>query len=331
MEAHRSSSLFLFRRRYHILPGLTRSLLERCLRAAPKLIRTLHARRLGGYPRFSLEHLAQKGDFDTIIHALEHPYWSDQALRDWLDYQGPVPYQETALHRLLKYQPPLHAVAQLMATLRQLNQQDGLVRSLMVGSHQHDHVKISSSSSHAFFCLEEWRDRLGRNPLHMAAASACDVDVIALLLDGETGSMPAVWKDKLGRYPLHWICCHGGRQQSRKKLHSQLAVENVRRVILRLLSVFPQALVMVDNTGCTPLDLARASGADAAIVQMLEDATRMYQDSKRREEDNMWLDLTESTVEISHSMDDWFDDDDVSSLDSTERREWSSSSSGVSI
>ena len=324
-----------------MLPGLTRSLSARCVRAAPKLIRTASLRRIGhqGRPRCSLEQLARKGDFAAISSLLQGACMKDQALYDWLNEKPTIKDEETALHRLLKHQPPVELVRQLREKLIQLHQGDhgSIKMKILDESNESNDENLPSQCQEETFIIEEWLDSRGRNPLHIASASACHIHVIDLLLDGETCTMPAVWKDDFGRYPLHWICAnpHGqtfslkNEKSPNKKLSRaartsayQKAVTNVRRIIARLITIFPEALAIADKSGCMPLDLARSNKADTSIILLLDrslSALRKLK-SEHSENGNVWMDLSETTLEISNSTDDC-DSDDVSSLGTFEQAE----------
>lgn len=83
-------------------------------------------------------------------------------------------------------------------------------------------------------------------PLHIAIRTGCDFNVWERLAYSE---LPMITMDDVGRYPLHWVC-------ALKKLPRGLKKEQIVEFVNRLIKIYPQASIIPDVYGKTPLDLA---------------------------------------------------------------------------
>jgi len=111
---------------------------------------------------------------------------------------------------------------------------------------------LSCAPPHAVW--EDATNGAGQTALHLAAASNVAPPIVQRLLSGVTACMPACTKDSVGRHALHYACT--------VRCDTQQVV-----VIDLILQAYPQAVLIADDEGHTPLDLA--VGNDD-VVQLLE-------------------------------------------------------------
>jgi hypothetical protein len=270
------------------------------------VIRSQSARRgVSRRPRLSLEQLAKHGKFRAILNVLLDDQMDDVALKSWLSES--CSGGETALHRLLRYQPPWRLVDSLTKKLTTLE---------FVGTS----IGSSESENDVVFIPELSRDDQGRTPLHIAAEAGCHFEVIDRLMEGTTCVMPALTKDDHGRFPLHWACtnpsgvspCMSSENLSSKSMSSKSTsskghslrsfmsssrrlisstrkrrekpvvatpelMDNMINVIRMLVNVYPEAAFIPDEHGLTPLALARQSESDVSVLEVLEYAVKSHQ------------------------------------------------------
>jgi ankyrin repeat protein len=95
--------------------------------------------------------------------------------------------------------------------------------------------------------------------LHTAVANGCSRSVVETILYDHNGLNQARSPDDVGRYPLHWACVNP-RKAKKQVCHT---------VVELLLSVYPEAQDIADNSGHTPLDLAKMHRTSGTIVRLL--------------------------------------------------------------
>lgn len=101
-----------------------------------------------------------------------------------------VSSDETPLHRIVRFQPPVDVV-------------DSIIKQLQTVHAAEHHVLPDT------LVPEEVTDADGRNALHVACAWNAHFTVIQRLVAGTSAIMPALRKDQHGRLPLHYFCCEG--------------------------------------------------------------------------------------------------------------------------
>ena len=289
-------------------------------------LRPKHRIRHSG-PRVSFEHLASNQKFRAILKILNDEQMDQDVLRTWLNADRND--GETALHVLVRYQPPEKLVDLLAKKMIHLSDPE---------------TCCWNQNSDAVFIPENSRDDHGRTPLHIAAEAGCHFGVIDRLLEGETCVMPAVTKDDYGRFPLHWACANPSgiarglssrsrssfrsfmsssrrlafsRRTSANKLSNPELLENMINVIRMLLKVYPEAASVPDEDGMTPYRLAQHFQADSSVLEVLADAVKTYQKpgGSTMCEDSEFT-AFELSVDLSRGSTHGIDDieDDVSSL-----------------
>jgi len=238
-------------------------------------------------PRSSFLKLARQRRFIEMLEILEKPFEYD--IEGWLfhntvasnrssrpllignsddDYKLHLFRGESPLHVILPFHPPVENVDLL--------------------------IQYLSASKQSQAVPEDVLDMLGRTPLHVAAAHGCSAKVVARLINGVSAIMPAVAKDAMGRHALHWACTnpHGcendissninfrRKKISRNKFIDGLsATENRIQVVTLLLEAYPEAVLIADDEGLKPIDLALAHRSDQRIIELLEKHQEMCQSS----------------------------------------------------
>ena len=240
-------------------------------------------------PGFSFENMLRQGRLDEISAVLEAPQVRDPELMTWLNES--CTGRETALHVLARYQANAKLVDLMVRTLKRL---------------QISKASGRESASRSVICIpEDARDDVGRTPLHVAAASGSRVEVIDRLLGGEMLVMSTYTRDKFGRYPLHWACANPSglpdpsivddfpsfpshkpfrKSSTRRPLldlpksesrRAKSRVHNMTFMIQMLISVHPEAVLVRDENGMTPYDLALVSDVDPVILNLLQSAIKL--------------------------------------------------------
>jgi hypothetical protein len=172
--------------------------------------------------------LAKQRKFDEIMCILKDQ--DPDVVAVWLDDTKAM-QRGTPLHIVLAFHPPVPLVNMLCAVLTR----GGVSPEDSVDSH-------------------------GRTPLHIAAASTCDLAVLHRLLYGTA----AMICDNLQRCPLHYACSF---KKSKKE-------DDRKAAIYLLIEAYPMARSIIDATGQKPLDIARKSKADQSVLcALIEDST----------------------------------------------------------
>jgi hypothetical protein len=115
----------------------------------------------------------------------------------------------------------------------------------------------------------------GRTPLHIAVACGCSLAVVDVLLHNDYEAVYMM--DHTNRYPLHWACTclylsTTTTTTSAPKSYSsrEREVNNLVQIINRLMEIYAMAVIIKDDMGCTPLDIAQSVHADPRIIQALQ-------------------------------------------------------------
>jgi hypothetical protein len=165
-------------------------------------------------------------------------------------------------------------------------------------------------------------DAKGRTPLHIAATFGCSLDVVALLMAGN--STAALTKDLAGRYPLHWACAHSVSSYALSKKAQKKAADSMVQVINALIEAYVVAAVVKDQAGHTPLDLAVAAHADPRTIAALQLVAKILAANNNNNGANKNTNKTSSTstkstyeiMPVKVAVFDGDNDDDVSSVGS---------------
>jgi hypothetical protein len=206
-------------------------------------------------PRASFFKLARQHRFAEILEILRRKNVYD--LDIWLFHNLHSFRGESPLHMIMHYHPTPTVVDKLIEYLS------------------------SSKTSHAV--PEEAIDMQGFTPLHVGACKGCSASVMRRLITGVSVVMPAITKDSMGRHALHWACanprgkastalCTPFRQRRSLNTDGFSPVDNMVQVVVLLVKAYPEASTIPDMENNTPLDLARANGADPRIITLMEAA-----------------------------------------------------------
>lgn len=175
--------------------------------------------------------LAKHRKFDEILEKLQ--YKDIGELSSWL---GVVPSGSfvndndntvvcsLALHQIMMHRPPHNVVEMLIKKMKQVK--SGYIPEAAV-------------------------DEKSQTALHIAVEVGCDISVIKCLT--ASSDLPAFTMDTMGRFPLH-IACYLSPRRGRGM------VQNTEQIINHLLEVYPQAAIVPDLTGKTPLQLLLSRG-----------------------------------------------------------------------
>jgi Ankyrin repeats (3 copies) len=238
-----------------------------------------HASMLLSPPKLLLDvpfqQLLEQRNFDKIKAVLTSA--SDKSLLFWLYDTPKVPpatkhlggeellallTRETPLHRLVALQPPLAIVVSLVQRLTSMFQN----------------------------APKEMTDIEGRTPLHVSVISRGRSEMVRFLIKNSTA---AVVQDAWMRCPLHWACTQPGivtlkpgprgllpfmRSQSKDSSPIEKNDDMVLTVSA-LIRAFPEATVIRDCNGLTPLDLAIEHQADYRVVALVHSATNRLRQS----------------------------------------------------
>lgn len=272
----------------------------------------------------SFSSLAKEGRFPEIVHILKSQR-ADQ--KEWLR-AAITSHDESPLHILLQYQPPLHVVSLLIQKMS-----DG---HSTAGSHRR---KCDSNVPEAQV------DSMGRTPLHIACAFACSVAVVARLLNGAATYFPkpAAVRDFADMIPLHWAC------QTASNLTEKGDIDNMIHVVGFLVEAYPNGVLKPNSLGLTACDLFTTNQSNATIAKILDQAwekLQVQQDLEDEEEEknyNCSKDKSWIPMEVAVSPYDCNDYDDDGSMVSdlglrgaskrecrTNGLEWNSSAAPIS-
>jgi Ankyrin repeats (3 copies) len=192
----------------------------------------------------------------------------------------------TLLHHILLYKPPLEVV-DLVCHL--LNYE--LKRIV-------DQQKYNHSNEYCVG-IEEVCDKSGCTPLHIAIQHCCDHSVVTRLMQQQRTVQVKLCMslDNKGRTPLHWAvagstslvatrettCNRPGRFLCRLSclsysVHHRIDLDNMYHIIQLLLEKCPDATMILDNDGNTPIDIARMYNVEArVIIALLESEMKINQ------------------------------------------------------
>jgi Ankyrin repeats (3 copies) len=223
----------------------------------------------------TIERFAEKGKFDEIMALLSHD--DHDSVREWLlqeervcntstpEAGGVVHVVDkdsdssedseaapcalnttrvectTALHLILMHRPPVELVDLLCLKLTQLK---GIPYP------------------------EDFCDLNGMNPLHLAVANGCDIEVVRRLLSGGASELPALTLDHYGRLPLHWACTNVKRHGT-FFITSKKELDNTVKNAYILIRAFSNAKLYKDEHNQTPMDLALEHKVDERIIAAL--------------------------------------------------------------
>jgi hypothetical protein len=183
----------------------------------------------------SLLSLAKHRKFDEIVGKLEDK--DSGELSSWL---GVLPngsfgidHDNTAicslaLHQIMIHRPPANVVEMMIKKMKQVR--SGYIPEAAV-------------------------DEKNQTALHIAVEIGCGISVIKCLT--ATSDLPAFTMDTVGRFPLHIACCLSPRR-------GRGMIENTEQIINHLLEVYPQAAIVPDLTGKTPLQLLLGRGVSSS-------------------------------------------------------------------
>jgi hypothetical protein len=199
----------------------------------------------------TLLHLAKRGKFETMIDLLsgdDHQFYLDECAH-CANHHGALNLfmGKSTLQLVMAYRPPVILVDLLIRRSREHN------------------------SSH---CPEDSIDMQGRTPLHAAVQHGCSFETCKRLMGD---NLPVVMKDQMDRTPLHYACIastgySGTKFSCQYRENQSMAfsdVDNSYRIISALVSAYPEATMIADIYGKTPIILAKENGADNRIITLL--------------------------------------------------------------
>jgi hypothetical protein len=244
----------------------------------------------------SLLSLAKYRKYDEILEKLE--YKDSAELSMWL---GVVPNGvgveedntvvcSLALHQIMVYHPPNIVVQMLIKKMKQVK--SGYIPEAAV-------------------------DERNQTALHIAVEVGCDISVIKCLT--ASSDLPAFTMDNTGRFPLH-IACYASPRRGRGML------TNTEQTINHLLEIYPQAAIVPDLTGRTPLQLFVSRGISSKERRIVL-TLRMVQQLLSKEESTPSVTKTSTSTadeisDIHHLVSNFIlvnfaaDQDDMSSVGS---------------
>ena len=205
----------------------------------------------------TLLHLAKQGKFETMINLLkgdDHQFYLDECSDSANHHETLNMFMgKSTLQLVMTCRPPVALVDLLIQRCRE---------------HKPDH------------CPEDSVDMQGRTPLHAAVEHGCSIETCERLMGD---NLPVVMKDQLDRTPLHYACINSnastGSKQSRqyqekRKRNQCQSVEffegdNSYRIVCVLVLAYPEATMIADIYGKTPIILAKEHRADNRIVALL--------------------------------------------------------------
>jgi hypothetical protein len=175
--------------------------------------------------------------------------------------------RETPLHRLVAVQPPLAIVVSLVQRLTHMFQN----------------------------APKEMTDLMGRTPLHVSVVSRCRSEMVRFLIQNSTA---AVVQDAWLRCPLHWACTQPGIVTVPKTpacgllsfMHAgdqsrdSCAIDKNDDMVLTvsaLIHAFPEAVLIRDCHGSSPLNLAMEHHADCRVLALVKSATKRLRISRK--------------------------------------------------
>jgi hypothetical protein len=175
--------------------------------------------------------------------------------------------QESVLHIILKFDPPVEIIDLL---IQRMNEYNCFA----------DHSTYDDDEIH--LTPEVIVDTKGRTPLHIAVSIGSSYDVVLRLVGRGThhdlSSCPAFLKDSMSRYPLHWACTNPSTVEVSKrclnlgtKAKSKTTDNyNLLKIVQLLLQINPESVVEKDINGQSPIDIAKKYLVKDEILRLLE-------------------------------------------------------------
>jgi Ankyrin repeat len=250
-----------------------------------KNTKSIHSRTLMIPHNVSFLRLARERRFDEIIQYLQMDKSSSSSsmIYEWLQvHQESRSSTCECLHAICMYRPSAEVVQ--------------VVRNA---------IEIHSRSSNALktdvFCVVNATlvtDASGRTPLHVAVACGCSYKVIDVLLHDDHEAVYMM--DHTNRYPLHWACCFTPR--STNKPSQVKEIDNIIRIINRLMEIYAMAIICKDDNGCIPMDLAISHQADHRIIEALQFVTNILPIKQRKKSSKDLTFETEDETKLPHDI-----------------------------
>ena len=210
----------------------------------------------------TLLHLAKKSKFEAMISLLEgenHQFYLDECA-DSANHHGTLNMfmGKSTLQLMMTYRPPVVLVDLLIRRCRE---------------HNPNHSP------------EESVDMQGRTPLHAAVEHGCSFETCKLLMGD---NLPVIMKDQMDRTPLHYACISTRQDTTTKRSNryqpslmlcqsqseDAADADNSYKIARALVSAYPEATMIADIDGKTPIMLATESQADDRIVAFLASCQR---------------------------------------------------------
>jgi hypothetical protein len=186
--------------------------------------------------------------------------------------------QESVLHLILKYDPPVEIIDLLIQRMKEYN-------CFVDGSSNEDNSSITP---------EVIVDTKGRTPLHVAASVGSSYDIVLRLVGCGThhdlSVCPAFLKDSMKRFALHWACTNpstvevsrsclnlGAKGTSRSPDNY-----NLLKVIQLLVQINPEAVIEKDINGETSIDIAKKNLVKDEILRVLEKVAKWLEEERTK-------------------------------------------------
>lgn len=238
------------------------------MRGPPSLVGSLRHPFSAKYTVPTLLHLAKRGKFDEMISLLEgedHQFYLDECA-DSANHHGTLNMfmGKSTLQLMMAYRPPVVLVDLLIRRCRE---------------HNPNH------------CPEESVDMQGRTPLHAAVEHGCSFETCERLMGD---NLPVIMKDQMDRTPLHYALINTKRDSTNKRSYryhpnlklcqNQTAIgidaDNSYKITLSLVSAYPEATMIADIYGKTPIMIATENQADNRIVAFLANVQKRMERPK---------------------------------------------------
>ena len=148
---------------------------------------------------------------------------------------------DSLLHQVCKYQPPLSLVNYMVQTNPKL---------------------LSMTNS------------FGHSPLHVAIQNAASPDIIDFLCTSSP-EMPGM-KDHMGKTPLHMACesYSKSRSKSKSKIDFRSNKKGLRKIIESLIEYSPTTVNLEDVGGITAIEYALDTNTDIKTIHMIQRASQ---------------------------------------------------------
>ncbi|KAL9184118.1 hypothetical protein ACHAXT_002204 [Thalassiosira profunda] len=140
-------------------------------------------------------------------------------------------------------------------------------------------------------------DERGRNLVHISCAHGTSPEFLSHCLDKNPSSASATDVD--GNAPIHLLC------QSTFAKSDATAEGSVKEILQLLYSAAPATIVVEDNSGKAPVELAIESGLDMSIIGLIHEMIARfneYQSKTGRREDELGLSGRRRQDELSLSL-----------------------------